>query len=69
VRDTYQIREDTQDEDQDNEDIIDSGYWSSDDLPLKEADKVTDSYFYDNLWESAPENTLLNMNSNHHQKI
>jgi hypothetical protein len=55
VRETYQIREDRQDEDQDNEDINDSGYWSSDDLPLKEADEVTDSYFYDNLWESAPE--------------
>ncbi len=32
-----------------------SGYWLSDDLPLEEADEVTDSYFYDNLWESALE--------------
>jgi len=53
VRDTYHIREGTQDEDEDNEDLNDSGYWSSDDLPLEEADEVTDSDFYDNLWKST----------------
>ena len=55
VRDTYHIREGTQDEDQDNEDLKDIGYWSSDDLPLEEADEVTDSYFYENLWKSSQE--------------
>ena len=55
MRDTYHIQEDTQDEDQDNEDLKDIGYWSSDDLPLEEADEVTDSYFYENLWKSSQE--------------
>ncbi len=45
------------------EDIYDSGYWSSDELPLEESDEVTDSYFYDHLFdkndcESPPKENL-----------
>ncbi len=51
VRETYQIREDRGDEDQEKEDVDDTGYWSSDDLPLEESEEVTDSYFYDHLFD------------------
>ena len=63
MRETYQIWEDRRNEDQEKEDVDDTGYWSSDDLPLEEAEEVTDSYFYDHLfdkndWESPPEENL-----------
>ena len=69
VRDTHHIRAGTQDEDQDNEDLKDSGYWSSDDLPLERLTRsqtCTSMIIYGN---QHAKNTLLIMMSNHHQKM
>jgi hypothetical protein len=51
VRKTYQIRHERGDYNEEQEDIDDSGYWSSDDLPVEESEEVTDSYFYDHLYD------------------
>jgi hypothetical protein len=49
VRETYQIRQERGDDNEEKEDIDDSGYFSSDDLRVEESEEVTDSYFYDHL--------------------
>ncbi len=51
VREMYQIRQERGDYNEDQQDIDDSGYWSSDDLLVKESEEVTDSYFYDHLYD------------------
>ncbi len=52
VRETYHTRQDRGDYKQQKEEIDDSGYFPSDDLSVKGTEEVTDSYFYEHLFNS-----------------
>ncbi len=51
MRETYHTRQERGDYNQEKEDIDDSGYFSSNDLSVKESEEVTDSNFYAHLFD------------------
>jgi hypothetical protein len=57
VRETYHTRQERGDYNEEKEDIDDSGYFSSDDLRVKESEEVTDSYFYTHLFDKNDKKT------------